>query len=86
MDTTQPTEMVEQNTSRDQQVTRSLKLLREGFKGELEEFIYTDPRFTELMMDSGQDLLLKSNIHIIHINCYLFSFAKIYGAAAVHFS
>lgn len=27
------------------------KLLREGFKGELEEFIRSDPRFTELMMD-----------------------------------
>lgn len=64
MDTTQPTEMVEQNTSRDQQVTRSLKLLREGFKGELEEFIYSDPRFTELMMDLTSEFV-EQNIPLV---------------------
>ena len=52
------------DSTRDQQITRSLKLLREGFKGELEEFIHSDPRFTELIMDLTSEFV-EQNIPLV---------------------
>ena len=46
------------------QVNRSLKLLRDGFMTELTEAIYTDERFTELMMDLTSEFVEK-NIPIV---------------------
>ena len=46
------------------QVNRSLKLLRDGFMTELTEKIYTDERFTELMMDLTSEFVEK-NIPIV---------------------
>ena len=46
------------------QVNRSLKLLRDGFMTELTEAIYTDERFTEVMMDLTSEFVEK-NIPIV---------------------
>ena len=44
--------------------TKSLKLLRDGYMVELMEKIYTDDRFTELMMDISSEFV-EQNIPII---------------------
>ena len=44
--------------------TKSLKLLRDGYMVELMEKIYTDERFTELMMDISSEFV-EQNIPII---------------------
>ena len=44
--------------------TKSLQLLRDGFMIELTEKIYTDERFTELMMDLTSEFVEK-NIPIV---------------------
>ena len=48
----------------DPKVLRSLHLLRDGFMTELTEAIYTDERFTELMMDLTSEFVEK-NIPIV---------------------
>ncbi len=64
MDTTPPTEMNQQNTERERRITQSLKLLRNGFKTELEEFIYSDQRFTEVLMDLCSEFV-EQNIPLV---------------------
>ena len=46
------------------QTHKSLQLLRDGFMTELVEKIYTDERFTELMMDLSSEFVDK-NIPIV---------------------
>ena len=48
----------------DPKVVQSLHLLRDGFMSELTESIYTDERFTELMMDLTSEFVEK-NIPIV---------------------
>ena len=48
----------------DPKVVQSLQLLRDGFMTELTEKIYTDERFTELMMDLTSEFVEK-NIPIV---------------------
>ena len=49
---------------KEQQITRSLKLLRDGFKNELQDFIHSDPRFTELMMNLTEEFV-EQNIPLV---------------------
>ena len=49
---------------KEQQITRSLKLLRDGFKNELKDFIHSDPRFTELMMNLTEEFV-EQNIPLV---------------------
>ena len=44
--------------------TKSLQLLRDGFMTELTEKIYTDERFTELMMNLTEEFV-EQNIPIV---------------------
>ena len=46
------------------QTTKSLQLLRDGFMTELTEKIYTDERFTQLMMDLTSEFV-EQNIPIV---------------------
>jgi hypothetical protein len=45
-------------------VTKSLKLLRDGFKYELADFIYSDPRFTDLLQELTSEFV-EDNIPVV---------------------
>ena len=40
-----------ENTIKELFVTKSLQLLRDGFKNELATYVYADPRMSELLME-----------------------------------
>lgn len=53
-----------ENTINDLTVTKSLKLLRDGFKNELATYVYADERTTELLMELVSDFV-EVNIPVV---------------------
>jgi hypothetical protein len=45
-------------------VTKSLQLLRDGFKSELATYVYADPRMSELLMELVSDFV-ETNIPVV---------------------
>ena len=45
-------------------VTKSLQLLRDGFKSDLATYVYTDPRMSELLMELVSDFV-EINIPVV---------------------
>jgi hypothetical protein len=52
------------DTINDLSVTKSLKLLRDGFKNELATYVYADERTTELLMELVSDFV-EANIPVV---------------------
>jgi RNase H-fold protein (predicted Holliday junction resolvase) len=52
------------DTINDLSVTKSLKLLRDGFKNELATYVYADERTTELLMELVSDFV-EVNIPVV---------------------
>ena len=53
-----------ENTINEISVTKSLKLLRDGFKNELATYVYADERMIELLMELVSDFV-ETNIPVI---------------------
>jgi hypothetical protein len=53
-----------ENTINELSVTKSLKLLRDGFKNELATYVYADERMTELLMELVSDFV-EVNIPVV---------------------
>ena len=53
-----------ENTIKELSVTKSLKLLRDGFKNELATYAYADERMTELLMELVSDFV-EINIPVV---------------------
>ena len=53
-----------ENTINEISVTKSLKLLRDGFKNELATYVYADERMTELLMELVSDFV-EVNIPVV---------------------
>ena len=52
------------NTMNDLSVTKSLKLLRDGFKNEFATFVYANERMTELLHELASEFV-DSNIPVV---------------------
>ena len=52
------------DTINDLSVTKSLKLLRDGFKNELATYVYADERMTELLMELVSESV-EANIPVV---------------------
>ena len=53
-----------ENTIKELSVTKSLQLLRDGFKNELATYVYADERMTELLMELVSDFV-EVNIPVV---------------------
>ena len=53
-----------ENTINELSVTKSLKLLRDGFKNELATYVYADERMTELLMELVSEFV-EANIPVV---------------------
>ena len=53
-----------ENTINELSVTKSLQLLRDGFKNELATYVYADERMTELLMELVSDFV-ETNIPVV---------------------
>ena len=53
-----------ENTIKELSVTKSLQLLRDGFKNELATYVYADERMSELLMELVSDFV-EVNIPVI---------------------
>ena len=53
-----------ENTIKELSVTKSLQLLRDGFKNELATYAYADERMTELLMELVSDFV-EINIPVV---------------------
>ena len=53
-----------ENTIKELFVTKSLQLLRDGFKNELATYVYADERMTELLMELVSDFV-EVNIPVV---------------------
>ena len=53
-----------ENTINEISVTKSLKLLRDGFKNELATYVYADERTTELLMELVSEFV-EANIPVV---------------------
>ena len=53
-----------ENTIKELSVTKSLQLLRDGFKNELATYVYADERMIELLMELVSDFV-ETNIPVI---------------------
>ena len=62
--TTPDTEMTYQEEIKELTVTKSLKLLRDGFKNEFATFAYADLRMTELLHELASEFV-DSNIPVV---------------------
>ena len=52
------------DTTQERTVTKSLRLLRDGFKNELAGYVYADPRFTDLLHEIVSEFV-ETNIPLI---------------------
>ena len=53
-----------ENTIKELSVTKSLQLLRDGFKNELATYVYADERTTELLMELVSEFV-EANIPVV---------------------
>jgi hypothetical protein len=53
-----------ENTIKELSVTKSLKLLRDGFKSDFATFAYADERMTELLMELSMEFV-DANIPVV---------------------
>jgi hypothetical protein len=53
-----------ENTIKELSVTKSLQLLRDGFKNELATYVYADERMTELLMELSMEFV-DANIPVV---------------------
>lgn len=53
-----------ENTINELSVTKSLQLLRDGFKNELATYVYADERMTELLVELVSDFV-ETNIPVV---------------------
>ena len=53
-----------ENTIKELSVTKSLQLLRDGFKNDLATYVYADERMTELLMELVSDFV-ETNIPVV---------------------
>ena len=53
-----------ENTIKELSVTKSLQLLRDGFKNELATYVYADEQMTELLMELVSDFV-EVNIPVV---------------------
>ena len=53
-----------ENTMKELSVTKSLKLLRDGFKNEFATFAFDDERMTELLMELASEFV-EANIPVV---------------------
>jgi hypothetical protein len=58
------TEMTHYNDIKELTVTKSLKLLRDGFKSEFASFAYADSRMTELLQELASEFV-DTNIPVV---------------------
>lgn len=52
------------DTTKQLTVTKSLKLLRDGFKDEFADFVYADPRMTDLLQELSSEFV-DANIPLV---------------------
>ena len=62
--TTETTKMTYENDIKDLTITKSLKLLRDGFKNEFATFAYADQRMTDLLHELVSEFV-ESNIPVV---------------------
>jgi hypothetical protein len=62
--TTPQTEMTDEQDIKELTVTKSLKLLRDGFKSEFATFAYADERMTDLLQELSSEFV-ESNIPVV---------------------
>ena len=63
MNTEQMTDTI-QDQIKERTITKSLQLLRDGFKNEFSEFVYEDPRMTDLLMELSSEFV-EDNIPLV---------------------